>query len=51
MDRPFFFQMQSIYIVGIPGTQMGPLVLIGCSALFWRVDRLKNRGHLGSRYI
>ncbi len=28
-------------------TQMGPLVLIGISALFWGVDRLtfKNRGH------
>ena len=27
------------------------LVLIGISALFWGVDRLENRGHLGSRYL
>ena len=28
---------------GIPRTQMGPLVLIGSSALFWRVDLQKYR--------
>ena len=27
--------------VYMPRTQMGPLVLIGCSALFWRVDLQK----------
>ena len=27
-----------VLIKKLPGTQMGPLVLIGISALFWRVD-------------
>ena len=30
---------------------MGPLVLIGVPALFWRVFPFKNKGQLGSRYI
>ncbi len=30
---------------------MGPLVLIGNSALFWGEKTFKNRGHLGSRYF
>ena len=30
---------------------MGPLVLSGISALFWRGLSFKNRGHWGSRYI
>ena len=37
-----------ITVIIYPETQM-PLVLIGISALFWRVD-IQNRGHLGSRY-
>ena len=34
----------------IPGTQMGPLVLIGISAFFWRVKKIpKNKGQRGGK--
>ena len=34
-----------------PGTQMGPLVLIGSSALFWGVGSFKNRGSFGFQAV
>ena len=40
----------NIYLY-IPGTQMGPPVLIGSSAFFWRVFLPHNRGQTGARYI